>query len=186
MEATTTNTPQDIILRYGILGGLISIIYGILSNLLGLSNPGSGMGMVALGTIISLGIYAGFLVVAVKKHREEDLKGYITFKRAFSVAFFTALIMGIMSSLFQMVYINFIDPSFIDSALEYSRELMENMGLNEEQMEEAMARSRDAYKPVRFLISAVIGTSFIGALTSLVVAGVLNRKAPEGFADNEL
>lgn len=180
MEIAETKTPQDIIIRYGVLGGLVSIIYGIMSNLLGLSNPGSGLGMVLLGMVLSLSIYAGFLVAAVKKHREEDLRGYITFKRAFSVAFYTALIMGVMSSLFQMIYINFIDPSFIDGALEYSRNMMENMGLNEEQMEEAMERAREGYKPVRFLISAIIGTAFLGALTSLVVAGVLNRKLPTG------
>jgi predicted neutral ceramidase superfamily lipid hydrolase len=178
METIQTTSSRDLIVRYGILGGLAAVIYGLLTNILGWNNPNSGMGMVVVSGIISLVIYAGFLVAVVKKHRDENLGGYISFGTAFTTAFLTALIIGALSSVFQVVYINYIDPSFIESMLEYTREMMENMGLSDEQLEEAMERSREGYKPGRFILSALFGSSFFGLITALIVAAVLNKKEP--------
>lgn len=178
METVQTSTPRDLIIRFGILGGLASIIYGLLTNIMGWNNPSEGMGMLVVSGIISLVIYAGFLVAVVKKHRDENLGGYISFGQALTTAFLTALVMGAISSVFQVIYINYIDPSFIESMLGYTEEMMENMGMTGEQLEEAMEQSRKGYEPGRFMLSALFGSAFLGLLVSLVVAAVLNKKEP--------
>ena len=178
METVQTSTPRDLIIRFGILGGLASIIYGLLTNIMGWNNPSEGMGMLVVSGIISLVIYASFLVAVVKKHREENLGGFISYGQALSTAFLTALLIGAISSAFQVIYITYIDPSFIESMLSYTEEMMEGMGLSGEQLEEAMEQSRKGYEPGRFLISAIGGSAFLGLLVSLVVAAVLHRNEP--------
>ena len=84
-------------IRYGALAGLGSVILGLLSNMLGLVDPCKGFSaMSALMMVLGIGIFVGAGVLAVQHHRNNELGGYITFGRAFVVAFIAIAIAKVM------------------------------------------------------------------------------------------
>jgi len=69
-------------LTYGLIGGLLSVAASLILDLTGLVDAASGKGT-WLSTIISIGIFAWALMMAIRKQRE-DLGGFISFGQAYS------------------------------------------------------------------------------------------------------
>lgn len=162
--------------RYGLIGGLVFIIYGLIANFLGWNQPGSTGGM--LNMVISIALFVGLMVVAIRQHRDEELAGFIPFGRAFSVSFFTGLLATVISSIFQFIYVKFIDPGFIERMKETTLETYEKMGMSEEQIEQSMEMLDKMYTPGMMVFWAVIGAAVVCAIVALIVAAIMKRNPP--------
>ena len=57
------------VLRYGVIGAMITIIFGLIGNLTGLSSPCNGIAMTAIFGLVSIVIYIGVLVYGIRKHQ---------------------------------------------------------------------------------------------------------------------
>ncbi|RMF21240.1 MAG: DUF4199 domain-containing protein [Bacteroidetes bacterium] len=162
--------------RYGLIGGLVFIIYGLIANFLGWNQPGSSASM--LNMVISIALFVGLMVIAIRQHRDEELAGFIPFGRAFGVGFFTGMIATLISSIFQFIYVKFIDPGFIDRIKETTLETYEQMGMTEERIEQSMEMLDKMYTPGMMVFWAVIGAAVICAIVALIVAAVMKRNPP--------
>lgn len=167
------------ITRYGLIGGLVFIVYALIGILTGISSPGAGFGMLGLNLVISLVLYVGLMVVAVRFHRDKELGGFIAFGRAFAVAFLVALIAGLLSQLFSFVYMNYIDPEYLKSITEDMEGMYERLGMNEEQIEAAMEQLSKSMTPSRMLIQGLIYQVVMGGIVAAIVAAVMKKNRPE-------
>ncbi len=166
-------------LRWGLIGGLVSIVYFMLGNTLGFGRPSGGIAMIALNFVLSIGISVFIAILAIKAHREKDLGGYITFGRAFMTGFVALLISGIVGILFSWIYMNYIEPDYAANIMRESMEMMEGLGMemDDAQMEEAMARSGNPGS-IASMAFGLLGSAFFSAIISLIVAAVMKKDAP--------
>lgn len=177
-------SPRPTILRYGLISGLVLVAYSMLGIATGLATPESGVALWILYSLISIVIAVLIMVLPIKKHRNEDLGGYIAFGRAFSVAFFTALIAYTISIFFSFIYTSFIDPDYASRTIEGMRGFYEMLGMTEEQIEVAIEQGKAQVEGVsvgKKLLSnlwTLLGGSAMGAILALIIAAIMQRKPP--------
>lgn len=173
-----TVSPQPTIVRYGLIGALVLIIYGLLGNILGFTSPANGIMAAMIGGLVVFVFYIIIMVLPVRKHRDQDLGGHIPFGRAFTVAFLTSLIVGIISTAFNMLYMNVIDPSLGATIIEDTRDMYEGMGMSEAQIESAMKQVERGFTVTGQLMGLGIGVGF-GAVIALIIAAIMKKNPPE-------
>lgn len=171
------------VISLGLVMALVSIVIFLIQTLAGGSFVISAVtGTVAFGFMIVLPI------VYIRKQRKE-FGGFIIFWDAFKVAFFGLLLGGVISSVFTVMYVSFIDQDYIDrsimSALETQQRFMEN-AVPVEQMEETMRLTeqgmRDAFTPVGYVKTFGYYVVFYLVL-SLIFAAFLKKEDPRQGAD---
>ncbi|MCP3929159.1 MAG: DUF4199 domain-containing protein [Bacteroidetes bacterium] len=161
-------------LRYGLIGGLVMIIFSLIMILTGLN-----FSMQWLTSVGSLVIFGAILYFAMVKHRDEDLGGYLKYGRALGLGVATAIIIGVLSVIFNYVYMEFVDPSLMETALEMSRERLEAQGMEDEQIDQAMSMSEKFMSPGAMAIMGLLFNAFFGFIASLIV-GAIAKKNPPG------
>ncbi|MEM9982273.1 MAG: DUF4199 domain-containing protein [Bacteroidota bacterium] len=158
-------------LRYGLMVGLAAIIYGILLQITGLA---SVTGLQWLGGVITI---VG-MVLAMKYYKESN-GGYMTFSQGLGVGTILAAVSGVLSSIFTLIYIRFIDDSQIQIAIEKAEEDLEARGFSDEQMEEAMEMTRMMTTPEAIFLSGILGSILIGFILALIIALFMKKDNPE-------
>jgi small-conductance mechanosensitive channel len=173
-------------ITYGALTGLVSIVIGLVSYLAGLSDPSKQQGALGwINQLLSYGIMISGLVLAVRKHRDQELGGYITFGRAFGVGFLTMLVLGLVTAIWTYVFFNFIATDMLELIQQASIDRMvEKQGMSVDQAEAAMNNpvTKSMMNPVAFTGFAFVGILFIGAIFALIVAAIMRKSPPEAVA----
>ena len=167
--------PWPTAIRYGLIGGLIFIVYGLIGNLTGLGRPTAGLVAVAVFGLLVFVLYIGLLYFAIRKHRDEDLGGYITIGRSVMVGVVVAILAGIISSVFNYLYMTLIEPDMAATIVEEMREMFESLGMDEDMIEEQLADVASRMNPAKQLIQGLIGSGVMGAIFSLIIGAILKK-----------
>ncbi|MGK0364900.1 MAG: hypothetical protein ACI85O_001960 [Saprospiraceae bacterium] len=168
-------------LRYGLIGGAASVITGLIMHITGISD-GSSLGMLAstiISGVIGLGIFIGFQIAAVRKHRDEELGGYISFGRAFLVCLIVAFTISVISIIWNYVYMNFIDPDFMSRVIDNTIEFMEKMELSDDIIEQAIEDVKAGVdNSVMGQLKSLGGSTIFSSIIGLIVAASTKKEAP--------
>ncbi len=166
MEEKTT--VSKIGLRYGIIAGLVLIIYSLILQLLGMATNK------ALGYIT----YVFLIVIVVLAHKayKENGDGYMTLGQGLGIGMLISLISGVFSGIFSYIYLKFIDDSMIAQMMDMQIEAMEKQGLDDKTIEQAMEMTEKFMTPELIPLFAVIGMLFFGFIISLIVS-LFTKKA---------
>ncbi len=135
------------------------------------------MGIVTFALVIALPI------IFIRRERAGK-GGLISFKEAFTTAFVGLLIGGIISVLFSVIYITYVDASYVDkmvyNALESTKGLMEG-SVGDEQMNEIMMEAetdmRAGFTPLGMAKSMGYFAIFY-LVVSLILAAFLKKVNP--------
>lgn len=169
-------------LKYGFLVGMVGIILLLLAYILDpalLVNWKFSLG--SLITVVALSVYF------VKKYRNEERDGFLEFKEAFFMGFILLLVANLTSASFQILLYNVIDPEVaeivIDQTLESTEVLMRSMGLNDEQIDEALDKLEEDI-PKSFSVGGILRSSWVYAVSALVlglIVGAIAKKSKPDF-----
>lgn len=163
-------------IKWGLISAAISVIYYLVAQLMGFAVPTS-MGEIALQFVVGIVITVAIAYFAIKSHRDE-LGGFISFKRAFLVSFVALIISILISNGFSYIYVNFIDPDSLEAALEGTEKMLSNMGLDEDQIEQAMIDTRASMKPTTMVRNGVIGGLFFAAIFGAIMGAIMKAERP--------
>jgi len=168
--------------RFGVLAGLLTIGVTLMGYLFaGDSVSFQQQGLFSFGSFILV-----FLLTyqAIKSYRNEQLGGYIHFKDSFQLAAMIGAICGFLGSLFNLIYLSYVDTGFIDVLIRQMEEMYLKMGMNEGQVEEAMEKLKEGFSTVNLAKGLITGPLIYGLIIGLV-GGLIGRRknrAPEsGF-----
>lgn len=178
MTDPTSVSPRPVGIRFGAIASLIMILIGLATYLGGLvdySNQNSAINWIV--NLLNWAVMAGAMFLAMKKHRE-DLGGYMTFGRGFSVGFWAALIMSLITAVWAFLFFTFIAPDIITTIMDATADKMLEQGQSEEQVEQAMQYTKMFMTPVSFTIFGFIGTLMTGIIIALITAAISQRKPP--------
>lgn len=163
-------------LTYGVFGGIAIVIYKYLSYATLFSTASLGGAIAAF--FLNLIIFGGLIYLAIKKHRDEELGGYITMGRCLALGIVTVVIASILGGVFDYIYTAFIDTEVTSKMVANMGWMYEMMGLDEDQIEETIEVTQEAQMSPNLLM-AVGGSALGGALTGLImsaIVGALTRK----------
>jgi hypothetical protein len=155
-------------MNYGLITGLVIIIYSLLLYFIGM-NLNQTMGYLTI-VILALCIY-----LCSKQYRDKINGGTITFGQAFSLGILIGTFAAVLLSFFTFLELTFIDPTIVDKQLEMMQEKLLARGLNEDQIEQAVAMSKKWMTPGKMFIMSIISFAFYSALISLLSSALLKK-----------
>lgn len=129
---------------------------------------------------ISIVVLIAGIVIGIKKYRDQENGGYITYGSALGYGTLIALFAGIITAFFTYIYLGFIDDSFIQFKLMEAEDQMYASGTPDEQIEMALEWTKKFMRPGFLAISGVFMNAFLGFIISLIAAAFL-KKEPENF-----
>jgi uncharacterized protein DUF4199 len=100
--------------------------------------------------------------------------GFIDFKDAVKCGILYAMVLGLILSIFNYIYYQFIATDAIDYFLNDARKLMEKDKLKEEDIKKTLETIKSYFGFFRMFMSTLI----MGVLISLLAGAVLRRKSP--------
>jgi hypothetical protein len=159
-------------LIWGIIIGLVSVIYSVVLYILDLSLNRT------LGLLSLLILLAG-LVIAILNYRDSVRGGFISFGTAFSFGILVAVFAGVISSIYTYVQMTVIDPGMQDKIIEMASEKYLEKGVPEDQLDTVMEFSKKFMSPVFMTISGIFQSAVLGVVLSLIIAAIFKRNNPE-------
>ncbi len=159
---------SNLALRYGLILAAVGIIGSVLQFM-------TNMKWIQwITTIVNIAI----LIYAVREHQRHDLGGFISFGRVFSFTMAANAISGAVGSIFNYVYVNFINPNVMEDIIAQIRSESERNNTPEEAVQMAVD-----YTTWMFTSVGGIGVMFMvvlifGAIISVILAAILKRSRP--------
>ncbi|TGE23638.1 DUF4199 domain-containing protein [Hymenobacter aquaticus] len=176
METSTAPaaTPVSVGIRYGLITGLIWIVVDFILRATGLSFKYS--------VYLSASILV-YIVGIVMAHRffKQSNQGFMTYGQGLLIVVVMSLISGLLSGIFNYVYVNFIDADYaLRMRTDFEVWMSSMPGVQEEQIEKSMADMTDEkIKSPLQIGKSLMGAAVGGVITGLIVSIFTKHKRPE-------
>ncbi|MFM1836395.1 MAG: hypothetical protein RJA04_1083 [Bacteroidota bacterium] len=176
MESTSSSSKSLILVKWAIIGGLVSFLFSVITQYTGLAEDFSEtLGWVSF--LFTFVLNVSILFLALKEVRDYQ-EGFLSYGEGLGSATLLGGIWGIVAGGFNYIYINFIDNSMIQKQMDLARERMEDQGLTSSQIEDAEKLTKMMLGPGIQCVTIVIVTLFFMFILGLVVSGIMKREKP--------
>lgn len=173
MENQTASV-KKIALPYGAVLGLITILLSVVVYVMDLTYEQPWwqgvLGFAAMIACIFIGI----------KTFKKDNSGFLSLGEAIKVGLAISLIASIFSVIFNLVFMNVIEPDFITNMLAATEDnlLEQNPNMTQEQIDMTMGITETMMSPAIMSAMAIIMTLFFGFIVSLITGLVMKVNRP--------
>jgi len=167
-------TPKQIMLNYGLLLGFAAVLINVALYSMGKTyEPHWSVG------VISIGVTVVIIILGIKKIKELN-GGFLSLSEALKTGLGIALISGIISVVYMLIFSNFIEPEYFSRMMEVQQQKMLETYPNftDEQLEASMEMAKKMSGPAISSAIAIIGSLFFGFIISLI-GGLIMKKTDE-------
>ncbi|MEQ9305719.1 MAG: DUF4199 domain-containing protein [Marinoscillum sp.] len=175
MEETKDVSMKSVAIKYGVIGGLIGIIFFVIQDFAGLAGD-PDFGWVSM--VISIAITAVIIALAQKEYKANGDQ-FMNYGEGLGLGTLLSVVSGLLSSVFTYVYVSFINPTFVENIRQQQIVAMEEKGLSDAEIEQGMKMAENFSGPTALFIFGLLGAVFFGFLISLVVSAFLKKSRPE-------
>lgn len=176
MEPTTT-TPSTarIALKYGLFIGLGLIISFLVIQLAGLgTNTTANM----LSFVILIMVLIAGIVYAMKDFKSQN-NGFMSYGQGLSLGSLSSTVAGLINGIFSYIYMSFIDNSVIKQQMEAQREKLEEQGMDDAQIDQAIAMAEKFAGPGMAMVGSIFTMLIVGFILSLIISAVMKNERNE-------
>lgn len=166
---------KSIILNYGIYYGLSGVILNLIFYALGMHLDPGVVGMV-LGIVLML----AFIILALKKFKLDN-GGFMSWGQGVKIGLGLIMIGIIITVIYQQIFQNFIEPTYMEQVLANAEQKMVDMGLTQDQIESQMEMSKKFSSPLMQSAFALIGGLFFGFIASAITSAVMKKSEEETY-----
>ena len=172
METNSTPvTPTTIGLRYGLLTGLVSIIFSFI--LFVTHADQSPVRWLALVILV------GAMVMAHNAFKQAN-GGFMSYSQGLGIGAIMGGVSGVLTTAFNFLYMTFIDPEYMGRIMETTRAKMEEKGgMSDEQIDQAIKMVQKFSSGGWMILFGVVGSVLFGFLIALVVSAITKNSKPE-------
>jgi hypothetical protein len=173
METTTTTTQSA--LKWGAIGGVITVIYTLISNLMNIQMS-EGI-LPKLMFALSLIIIVIVLYFAMLDFKSKN-QGFMSYSQGLGIGALIGAIVGVISGVFNFIYTKFVDITMTERIRDYQISKLEEQGIPSEQIE-ASLKIMDMFSNPNLLFVAVVLLSVLFYfLMSLIVSAITKNEKP--------
>ena len=170
-NATSSTTTTSVGVRYGLLTGVISIIFSfILFVSQADQSPVRWLGLVIL---------IGGMVLAHNAYKAAN-HGFMNYSEGLGIGAVMSIISGTLSTAFSFIYMKFIDPEYMSRVMDVTRAKMEEKGgMTDEQIDQAVSMLQKFSSGGWMVLFGILGSLLFGFLIALVVSAITKNSKPE-------
>lgn len=163
-------TIMSVSLKYGLFYAVIGILLFVIRAVT-TTNPFDNRNW--FWTLITMGISIAILVLAQREFKNNG-DGFMSYGQGFKIAFLAALIGGVITGVFLILYASVIDTGVMDAMYDAQREQMEAQGVPEASIEMGMEWTKKLFWPIYFFM-----TAFFGVLFAVIITIFTQKKNPD-------
>ena len=164
-------TTTSVGLRYGLLTGLVSIIFSFI--LFVTHADQSPVRWLALGILV------GAMVMAHNAFKQGN-GGFMNYSQGLGIGAIMGGVSGVLSTAFNLLYMTFIDPEYMGRIMETTRAKMEEKGgMSDEQIDQAIKMVQKFSSGGWMVLFGVVGSVLFGFLIALVISAITKNSKPE-------
>ncbi len=178
-NAPAQNAPiWDTVLRYGSYNGGIAIAISLIVYIMDVNMLAFSGIFIVSGSMLAIGFVMVFM--AIQYQRDQLDGGIISYGKALSIGLLVTLLATFISSLWNYVLVNYIDPGYIAKLQE---QFMSTWGENmpQEALEKALEGFEKAGDLVEILKNAIISGTIFGLVVGLITAAFMKRDPKPDF-----
>tara|TARA_B110000908_G_C9988042_1_gene328483 strand:+ start:60 stop:572 length:513 start_codon:yes stop_codon:yes gene_type:complete len=165
---------KDIILKWGLIGGTATIILGLLSYLLAMSDSKI---MQYAGVVLMLAV----IVLGLFEYRDKLGGGFASFGELFKIGLMIGLIISVVSVIWSYIYMNFIDPELMGRILLKTEIELESRAMSDQDVKIAMEYTKKFMQPTYMAVVSLASTLFMSSIISVISALVIKNNKPEAY-----
>ena len=187
----TEITSKSSNVRNGAMFGLIIGLIYCISLFIRYNMISSGVIMVGVITILFYFVVIGMLFFCGIKRRNE-LGGFIELKDAFQTIFVAILIAELIYTIFNFIYLKFIDPGYFDKMKTAMEAFMEKTIKNDDKRDEAINNFRERFEKqktwalnIKGIVLGYLMWIAITGVFGLIAALIIRKKRPVFELDNQ-
>jgi len=165
-------TIKQIAIRWGLIVGLVFIVYGMILQFLNLE-------MKTMQYFSYLN-YVILIVVFVLAHKafKEGRDGFMSIGQGIGIGTLIALIASVLNAVFSYIYLKFIDDSMLTKIKDAQIEQYEKMGMDDAAIERSMEMAGKFMTPELIQVWGILGTVLFGFILALIVSLFTKKSNP--------
>ena len=173
MENQKSSATQTM-LNYGLILGIVSILMSVGIYAMGMIYE---QGMMVM--LISFVIMAVIIFLGLKNFKAGN--GSLTLGEAIKIGLGIALVSAVISIIYNQIFINFIEPDFMENMMKVGEQKMleQNPNMTDEQLEVAKGMQEKMSSPLIGIAFGIIGSLFFGFIISLIEGLILKTPSVE-------
>lgn len=156
-------------IKYGIYLALVSIIYTLILQILGLAAKQS------LGYVSFIFVIVAFVLAHRDFKRSNE---FMSFGQGLGISMLIVTISSVLSAVFSYIYIKFVDNSMLDVIREQAIVQMEERGMSDAQIEQALEMQAKFTTPEMILVLGILFGIFFGFIIALIVTAFTKKSNP--------
>jgi hypothetical protein len=166
---------KNIILNNGLYLGLIGVVVHLI-----LFAMGSLLEYQWINSVISFVAMIVFIVIGIKTYKSAN-GGFISWGQGVKIGLGITMISAVIALVYTLLFMNVIDPTFQQQAIDVEQQKWVDAGMTEEQIEAALAMTEKFQSPA--ILSAVIlaSSAFFGFIISAIVAAIMKKTEEENY-----
>lgn len=166
---------KKIIINYGIILAAISILLALSSYATGSHlAPHWSMSVITIIAFIIL------IILGVKKFKESN-NGFLSFGEAVKVGVGIAILSALIGSIYQYIFMNFIEPDFMNQMMELQAEKFLDAGLTDEQIEASQEMGKKFSSPFVMFAFGIIGSAIGGFVVAAITGAIMKKDQEEEY-----
>ncbi|MEM6362387.1 MAG: DUF4199 domain-containing protein [Bacteroidota bacterium] len=161
---------KKVSMKWGLITGIVSILFFILITI---TETDTSPGVTWLGLI-------PFIILVVLAHKEFKTSGdgYMSYSQGLGIGTLISLVSGVVSGIFRYIWVKFLDDGYNDRIQEAQIRAMEEQGLGEDQIEQALEISSGFTSPEIVLVIGLFVGVLFGFILSLIISAFTKNSDP--------
>lgn len=164
-----------IALNNGLIAGLIGVALTLLASITGIYDmsdnfTGESSWNSTVVSILSMVVLIYFMIKSMKEYKNYVLEGMMGYWDALKVGLLTGFISAVISSLFILIYLQFIEPGLLAEVQEKAMYDLEEQDMGEQELEMAKSMMGWFMSPVAMAVTSLFSGTFIALIIALITA----------------
>ncbi|KGL63095.1 DUF4199 domain-containing protein [Polaribacter sp. Hel1_85] len=166
---------KSIILNYGLYLGVIGIIVH-----LALFASGSLIELQWVNSLASFIAMIALIIIGIKKFKEAN-GGFISWGQGVKIGMGITMISAVIAIVYTLIFMNYIDPTYQQQAMEVQQTAWLDSGMTEEQIEGATEMANKFQTPGILSAMILAMSAFLGFVISAIIAAVMKKSEEENY-----
>ncbi len=162
--------------KFGLITGIGICIWVLLEYALGFHNENLEMGKYS-GYFSSI-IPVTALFIAIKTRRDKINDHTLTLREGVGTGFIISLITAVITTIFFYIYNHYINPGWMDMALEYETKSLLASGMSKADIEKRMVEYNEMRSDLAQAAYMFFSTMLMGLIFSLIISLILRKRKP--------
>lgn len=174
MEESEKINSKKIIINYGLILGIVSVLLGVISYVMGnLYQP--HWSMQVLGFLILIAV----IVYGINEFKKTN-GGFLKLSQALKIGVGIAVVSAVISILYFIIQVNFIEPNYFENYIDFQREaaFQANPSVTQEQVDAGLEFSKPFMNTGFFVVIQFAMALFFGLIISLIAGLVMKKQNP--------